>query len=98
MDRVTWRATVHGITELEPFSSPDLNPYLATFVGLHYGLPPGDNMTPPTHTPGKDCEILELCVASGATLGAPCLLLTGAAQKFTFGEAGITYKRDIFAC
>ena len=55
-------------------------------------------MTPPTHTPGKDCESLELSVASGATLGAPCLLLTGAAQKFTFGEAGITYKRDIFAC
>jgi hypothetical protein len=43
----------------------------------------------------KDCDILDFCVANGTAPNAR-LLLTYVAQKFTFGEARITNRYDIF--
>ena len=62
------------------------------------GLPQRDNQTTPT------CEGLWhswiFCGANSAVPSTPHLLLTDPemAQKFTFREAGVTYRCDIFVC
>ena len=55
------------------------------------GLPQGGNLA---RAPVEDCAIRELFVWQMAQHLVCCLL----AQKFTFGEAGITDRADIFIC
>ena len=85
---IKWRSNQEGvILNLYWICFCDFNPYLAAFViiSIHKGLHQGEYLTPPT------CEGLWhswiLCVAN---------VYWGMNQKFTFREAGITDRCEIF--
>ena len=85
MDREDHQATVRGVAKSRTRLS-DYHYATATMACLRKTTWPGAAV--------EDCAILELFVWQMAQHLVCCL----PAQKFTFGEAGITDRSDIFIC